>query len=259
MSPGSSGSYPNQYQYYTWYYQNGEYTYTNRNILDPLINKSIDYFYNIVFCEAPSKVISNQIILDDGFTISEEIPYGFIYSKKLKNTTARYADKYGLKNDNEIDYNKFISNYTITDNGLLLVKNRFMENYNYIATKKEYGIIMTQDELINSNIQIPIIYLRHDLPTSMKIGTNKETKFSVEAKYTNLGITSSLIVNGEEKCKYENDDMAGIITSIHPLIYEPFYTPLYKDIILENLPYDVMEEYEETDDYIEYTRTVFKK
>ena len=106
-----------------------------------------------------------------------------------------------------------------------------MEFYNYIATKKKYGVLMTQEGLIKYSNQ-PIIYL-NDLPTSMKIGTNKETKFSVEAKYTDFGITSSLIVNGEEKCKYENDDIAGTITSIHPLVYEPFYTELYKDILLD--------------------------
>lgn len=246
-------------RYYSWYYRNGNEAYDQYKLLYPVLDKSIDYFYNIIYCETPNKVISDKLILDGGFSINEETNYGFIYSRKLKNNTARYADKYGLKNTNEIDYNKFLCNYTITDNGLLLVQNRFMELYNYIATKKEYGLIMTQESFIKSSIPYNIIYLSNNIPTSIKIGNNKETKYSIEAKYSDLGITTSLIINNEEKCQYEIDDINGVITSIHPLVYEPFYTPLYKDIILDDLPYDVMEEYEETDEYIEYTRTVFKK
>jgi hypothetical protein len=255
----SNNDMPQFGRYYSWYYRNGNEAYDQYKLLYPVLDKSIDYFYNIIYCETPNKVISDKLILDGGFSINEETYYGFIYSRKLKNNTARYADKYGLKNTNEIDYNKFLCNYTITDNGLLLVKNRFMESYNYIATKKEYGLIMTQESFIKSSIPYNIIYLSDNIPTSIKIGNNKETKYSIEAKYSDLGITTSLIVNNEEKCQYEIDDINGIITSIHPLVYEPFYTPLYKNIILDDLPYDVMEEYEETDEYIEYTRTVFKK
>ena len=246
---------------YTWYYANKDKDITCKiDILTTKYHgKPLDYFYNIIYHRYPCKVIKNQIALDGGFSISEEIPYGFIYTKKQDSNTANSVVKYGLTNTGEIDYSKSISNYTVTDNDLLIVNNSFMEVYSYIATKKKYGVIMTMDNIVtNNNSILPAIYL-NNLPKDIIISINREAKYSIKADYDKLGITNSLVINDEEKCQYEIDDISNTITSIHPLIYEPFCQSLYNDILLEDLPYDVMEEYEETDEYIEYRRSVFKK
>ena len=249
-----------QYNYYTWHYYNekDDITTSNSCIVDiSPFTKPLSYFYNIIYHRTPNKIINNHLILDAGFSISEEIPYGFIYTRKDGSNTANSADKYGLKNTNEIDYSKFISKYYVTDNEVLIIDNNFMEYYTYIATKKEHGIVMTQNDITSpANSNYCIIYLRR-YPMSINIGNNKETKYGIDTKYNELGITTSMIINGEEKCQYEQDEIS--TTSIHPLVYEPFCEELYKDILLNDLPYDVMEEYESTEEYIEYKRTVFKK
>ena len=248
--------------YYEFNYHNIE-TDINSKLLysDYAFKKPIEYFLNIYL--VPKMVISNQIELDEGFTITEDIPYGYTYLSK--NKYAISAKKYGLSSIGNkagiIDYNKFISKYSVI-NGMLIVYNRFMEDYNYIASKKEYGsYIMTQDNLFNRNkslidSNIDCIFF-DDCPRNILISKNKDINSIINIEYNDIGIPKSVFINNQEKCEYKEEYNTTL--SLHPLIYEPFCLDLYNDIILDNIPYYVYEEYENTDEYILYKRTVFKK
>ena len=192
--------------------------------------------------------------LDYGFAINEDIPFGFIYHNNDKGITYN-ARKYGLTNTGLIDFSKLISEYT-TPNDILVVKNHSMEQYNYIALSKDvagYSAVITQDNILETGSNS--IYLSR-CPRDITVSKNREVIHDIKLDYDKLGITKSFIMDGEEKCCYESNNDE--IISTHPLIYEPFYESIYKDIIIDDLPYSVMERYIEDDGYFYYGRTMVK-
>lgn len=209
-------------------------------------------FYNPKY-HSPKKLISKQILLEGGFTITEEVPYGFIYHDGLDGQFAVAAKKYGLVNTGDIDYGKLISEYYI-DNDMLIVSNKFLEYYNYIASsKKDSHSILTQDTIFFTNSTN--IFL-DNCPKNMTLSDRGKVIDEIDITYSLAGLTTTMIINGEDKCVCEKED--NICTSIHPLLYEPFCFSLYRDIVLDHFPYDVLEEYENTSEYTRYERTIIK-
>ncbi len=201
----------------------------------------------------PNKVVSSSLNLDYGFTINEDIPYGFIYDNNDADITF-HAKKYGLGNDGILDYSKLISEYT-TVNGVLIVKNFFMEEYNYIALSKDvgYSAVITQDDLVKTN-NSHIYFDRY--PRIITISKDGKVIHDIRIDYDENGITKSFILDGKDECEYDiNDD---ITTSIHPLVWEPFFEALYRDIITDDIPYQVEENYRDNGRNIEYCRCVTK-
>lgn len=205
--------------------------------------------------KVPMKAIGVSLNLDYGFAINEDIPFGFIYHNNDKGITYN-ARKYGLTNTGLIDFSKLISEYT-TVNDILVVKNHSMEQYNYIALSKDvagYSAIITQDDLKITGIND--IY-RNRCPRNMSISKNGEVIHSINIDYDEDGITKSFVMDGKERCLYEKDD--DLTSSNHPLVWEPFFEELYKDIIVGDIPYEVNEELLREDDlYINYDRRVYK-
>ena len=238
--------------YYIWKYYNKDNTYSNKMLLsiDPFL-KPIGYFN----CASHAQVmnIRKSLNLKNGFSIEEEIPFGFVYSTD-DNDEVIQAKKYGLKDNRIPDYDKLISEYKII-NDMLIVKNRFMENYNYIASGKETSRVITQEDLCNGKM-IPNIFLI-DCPTKIIVADRGKPESDIKIKYDKYGLPISVIVNGEEKC--ECSRITDTVKSEYPLYWEPFDETIYKDILVNKAKYNVISWITNTDDIIFINREVYKK
>ena len=245
------------YYDYIYNYKNSRIDNGHLILNDLPFTKPLSWFKSIK--QAPMKVITSEMHLDYGLSISEDIPFGFIYHNNENNITYN-AKKYGLKNTGEIDYDKLISEYT-TINGTMIVKNKFLEEYNYITLiDGNMSMIMKQKDFQTSSLAISNIYFTNQ-PKIIAIGNKNDSEPSItRIRYDKYGIPDKYVKEfiKNDSLYYEENN---VITSIHPLIYEPFCEELYKDIIFRYLTHGkrliVTETYDKGDGtYIEYTRKV---
>ena len=237
--------------YYVYSYDDGYTNHKNKMLLsmDPFI-KPLDYFDKKNSIQIMN--ITNSLNLKNGFSIQEEIPFGFI-SIKDENNEIISAKKYGLKDNKIPDYSDLISEYKVINN-LLIVYNRFMESYNYIASGREIARVMTQDNLCSS--KIPNIFFV-DAPKTILIADKGNTESEIFIEYDDKGLPNSFKVNGEEKCEYIVEENR--IISKHPLYWEPFDNSLYKDILVDKVSFEVCNTLTIGEDTITFNRIVDKK
>ena len=237
--------------YYTYSYNDTVNLYEGKMLLsnDPFL-LPLDHFKRRSTLQMST---ANAIDLKHGFNIQEEISYGFVFSRDDEGDII-WAKKYGLKNTKTPDYDAFITEYKVIHR-MLIVYNRFMENYNYIASGKDIGRIMTQDNLYSGKL-IPNIYLV-DNPCNIIIADKGKTESEIDIKYDENGVVKSFVMNGEELCKYKHNNTCA--TSEHPILYEPFYLGLYEDILVNKVDFYVKEIVSYNDLYNCYRREVYKK